>query len=594
MQLSYSVRALQIIAVVGVAGILLWFFAPHNLEVPLETLSTHNVAKGGSHPIDKFIQNAEIERDKLLEKETTTLVAAADAYRRRRGRHPPPLFDQWFRFAQNKKALLVEDFFDPIYDDLGPFWAYPPDKLRWQAGTFGQRISVKDGNTSITTDIERPWMNIWSDFISTIAEHLPDMEIAINVMDEPRIVVPWEDINKYKQIEESKKKLVFKSKVIEDYATQWVSDLHDTDYKPKWIKEGPLWTLVRQGCHPDSPARQLRFTKNVTEILPLPPSHPPFSRSGYVGNWTTAKSLCIRSEFQTLHGTFIEPLSMATTQELFPMFGGSKLSVNNEILLPPAMYWSDFELYSGGPQHGLPWDEKQDKVMWRGAASGGRNKKENWIHFQRHRFVSMLNGTTVSQAENGGEAPNFKIPIRSQYKVEAQKRGLLGEWLSRISDVAFMDLLCFPREKEGCSYVNAYYSKQPQMPMADQYDNKYLPDIDGNSFSGRYRGFLKSTSLPIKATIYNEWHDSRLIPWQHFVPMDNTFADIYGILDYFMGYEGKGGHDDMARLIAENGKAWAERVLRKEDMQIYVYRLLLEYARVCDDQRERLGYIGDL
>ena len=131
--------------------------------------------------------------------------------------------------------------------------------------------------------------------------------------------------------------------------------------------------------------------------------------------------------------------------------------------------------------------------------------------------------------------------------------------------------------------------------MSKQYHYKYLPDIDGNSFSGRYRGFLGSTSLPIKATIYDEWHDSRLVPWKHFVPMDNTFADIYGIMEFFIGNEkvGLAGHDSVAESIAMDGKAWAERVLRREDMQIYVFRLLLEYARLCDDEREVLGWAGD-
>jgi hypothetical protein len=76
--------------------------------------------------------------------------------------------------------------------------------------------------------------------------------------------------------------------------------------------------------------------------------------------------------------------------------------------------------------------------------------------------------------------------------------------------------------------------------------------------------------------------------------MDSTFMDIYGIMEYFLGYKGHGGHDSVARTIALNGKSWSERVLRKEDMQIYTYRLLLEYARICDDRRETLGYVEDL
>lgn len=107
-----------------------------------------------------------------------------------------------------------------------------------------------------------------------------------------------------------------------------------------------------------------------------------------------------------------------------------------------------------------------------------------------------------------------------------------------------------------------------------------------------------STSLPIKATIFREWHDSRLMPWIHFVPMDNRFMDFYGIMEYFLGYKGKNvnvpGHNEQAAKIAAAGQTWANKVLRKEDMQIYVLRLLLEYARLSDDRRNNMGYVGDL
>jgi hypothetical protein len=53
-------------------------------------------------------------------------------------------------------------------------------------------------------------------------------------------------------------------------------------------------------------------------------------------------------------------------------------------------------------------------------------------------------------------------------------------------------------------------------------------------------------------------------------------------------------HEDAARRIAEAGKEWADRVLRKDDMLIYVYRLLLEYARIVDDRKERIGWAEDL
>ena len=243
-------------------------------------------------------------------------------------------------------------------------------------------------------------------------------------------------------------------------------------------------------------------------------------------------------------------------------------------------------------------------AIWRGAATGGRNKIHSWTGFHRHRLASMMNGTQVSRAENWTEIPRtFELPPRS-YGLTGAENGHLGEWITKFCDAGFMDLLCWPAEPDlNCRYTGDLYALTPTLPMAEQFRYKYLPDIDGNSFSGRYRGFLRSNSLPIKATIFKEWHDSRLVAWKHFVPMDNRFVDFYGILEYFLGYPGflrddsdsiVPGHDEAAKRIALAGEEWAKKVLRPEDMQIYVFRLLLEYARVSADRRRRLAYVDDL
>jgi hypothetical protein len=182
-----------------------------------------------------------------------------------------------------------------------------------------------------------------------------------------------------------------------------------------------------------------------------------------------------------------------------------------------------------------------------------------------------------------------------QYDLPARDEGKLGEWVSKWSEIAFTDLMCEPgMEDHTCPYTDHYFELRPGLTMLQQFYNKFLPDIDGNSFSGRYLGFLRSTSMPIKAAIWREWHDSRLVAWKHFVPMDSRFGDYYGIMDYFMGYNGKGGHDQAAEKIATEGKEWAEKVLRREDMQIYTLRLLLEYARLLDDRREHMGWVDDI
>jgi hypothetical protein len=321
----------------------------------------------------------------------------------------------------------------------------------------------------------------------------------------------------------------------------------------------------------------------------------PHSHEGYVSNYTLSTIPCHQSDLRGLNGIFIEPLSIASTKVLFPLFGGSKLAVNNEILLPAPMYWNEEERFTGGGAVGAPWPEKKDGLIWRGVATGGQNRETNWQGFQRHRFVSMSNGTKIVAAENGEDALNFELPSKI-YKLASRTAGRLGQWVKSWANVGFTDLMCSPAmEKGNCNYTGPYFAITKGMPLSEQFDYKYLPDIDGNSFSGRYLGFLRSTSLPIKATVWREWHDSRLVAWKHFVPMDSRFGDFYGIMEYFLGY-GKDApaHDAVAEKIATGGKEWAEKVLRKEDMQIYVLRVLLEYARISDSRRDQMGWVGDL
>lgn len=604
---SLNSRFLQLsLASLFLIGVL-WFLLPgfdlrETIHIPGRPSSSNTPSTPSrprpDHPIDHLIRSADADLAALLAKETTTLHDAAHAYRARRGRQPPPGFDVWFAFAQNSSALIVEDFFDQIYHDLAPFWGVPAKRIREQANGFKFLVQVRQGKATQRTDEGREWMDLWTNLTGSIAPWLPDVDVPINVMDESRMVVPWEEIDGYMAAEREGRKVVEEGLLKDAFQSLEALDKAppgDIDYG--FNGQGPYWRLAVVGCPPGSPARKAYVETDFKKPPPLDTGYPEGSYKGYVQNWTLASSPCDNAHFQGLHGTFVEPISISNTKTFFPLFGGSKLPMNNEILLPPAMYWTTNPFYSGGEEHGGPWGEKKDKLVWRGAASGGRNKEDTWTRFQRHRFVSMVNATSVHFAETGETemTPNFVLPANDTYALAARNTsGGLAGWIKTWSNAAVVHLLCFGYEgfAKWCPYTNPFYTVEKVIPMKEQYSYKYLPDIDGNSFSGRYRGFLGSTSLPIKATIYKEWHDSRLVPWKHFVPMDNTFADIYGLMEYFVGNAEAGveGHDDVAERIAMDGKEWTEKVLRREDMLVYVMRLLLEYARLCDDDRERMGW----
>lgn len=615
------------------------------------------------HPIDGLIRAADQEFKQKIAKRTHTVKDAAAAYRKRRGRHPPPGFDRWFEYARVNDAVIVEDFWDQIYHDMEPFWALDPAVMRKDARQSEMIIQVRDGKA--LTESTWFWAVIWVQMVQSIEHMLPDMDIALNPMDEPRIVVPWEEMQGFIKKAAKTRKMASPKKVVSAFAKlpppgeetdqDVVTPEQDWEEKESMFFRYDLltrlgllltqftehyWLIARRGCPPNSPARTAEV---VTDFSKPPEIASSFSlehmRSGYVANYTLSTIFCHQPDLQALEGIFVEPISTKATRTLFPLFGGSKLAVNNEILLPAPMYWEGDERFTGRGGASTPWASKTPTAVWRGVATGGRNRASNWRAFQRHRFVAMSNGTKLSLAESGAEQPaNFALPDK-RYGLSAQQHAqtgpstsLLGEWTSSWSNIGFTDLMCdpstFPPPSEPdtpnpvtCEYTTPHFAIAEGVPMADQFRHKILPDIDGNSFSGRYLGFLRSTSLPVKATLWREWHDSRLVAWRHFVPMDNRFGDWWGIVEYFLGgvktttsggssssTDGKGGadrvggggggaregRDDMAEKIAMEGREWAERVLRREDMLVYVFRLLLEYARVVDERREVMGWVEDL
>lgn len=615
-------RALILFAAFAVLTSFAWLsFSKPQQPRPVVRLGDYKRPR--KHPIDDLISKAQDTFDSWLVKQSRDVHAAAAIYRLRRGRHPPPGFNAWFEFARGRSAIVVEDFFDQIYHDLRPFWGVPARQIRQRSQQIPDKIKVRNGKV-VTTKSERDWTNNWIDMMEQIQHLLPDVDMPINLMDEPRVIVPWDNITGLIQLEQKALKLLPVDQVLKNLS---MLDVNATKAKPTqldFIREGLYWDTMRIGCGPKTPSWHVPA---ATDFSGPPPVHcsdlapksfatsidcgsaRSMSTEGYVSNWTLAKDPCLQPQLRESHGSFVEPVSQSTSRTLIPYFSGSKTPVNNDILVPAAMYWPDKSKYMSGKYHGNGWEDKATGVMWRGGATGGRNRNETWTRFQRHRFVSLMNNTEVRKAQQDiktHQGPDFILPPYQEYLHAVPDYMNISNWIYHLTNVGFTHLTCFPETGNAtCPYTDPYFAIKKGVSLKDQFHYKYLPDIDGNSFSGRFLTFLRSTSLPIKASIYSEWHDSRLIPWLHFVPMHNSFVDIYGILEYFIGYslgvstDGgqmamQGGHDEQAKKIALAGKAWAEKVLRKDDMLIYMLRLLLEYRRVYDDEREKLGFVGDL
>ncbi|CAG9979760.1 unnamed protein product [Clonostachys byssicola] len=537
---------------------------------------THN------HPIRKLMLDARKRHEETLLKRSTDLNTAARRYRERRGRHPPPGFDRWFQAAMETDAIHVEDYFDRIYKDLAPYWALEPEVLKRRASSWHFVVRVRGGTATMKGDVgDRVlWLELWNTLVEEFAEHLPDVDMPINYMDESRILVPFNNITTLVDKEKKERKMVDVKEVTTEFkGLKEIDETSSETYEPEW--HGPdeqYWDVAVKTCGPNTPAHGVKQVADLSQPSEFPQNYrPSYAYKGFIQNWTAAIDPCLQPHLRQLHGSLIEPVSIRSTEELIPLFGGSKLPMNNEILIPGAMYLTDREFYSGGESHGPTWVRKKTQLVWRGMGSGGRTKPHSWHHFQRHRLIDMLNSTSVSRAEAEGRAMTFELPSHEIYPDYRIKDGQLSEWLKTFADAGF-GLLC---PYDECDWLGTYFKVVKSIPMKKQYQYKFLPDVDGNSFSARFRGFLRSTSVPLKASIYTEWHDDRLVPWLHFIPLDNTLQDLFPALDFFADGDGPG--DMAARFIAESGKDWAEATLRREDMRL-----------VCDENRHNLGFVDDI
>ncbi|KAK5673742.1 hypothetical protein LTR17_027881, partial [Elasticomyces elasticus] len=151
----------------------------------------------------------------------------------------------------------------------------------------------------------------------------------------------------------------------------------------------------------------------------------------------------------------------------------------------------------------ISWQDKDDVMPWRGGTSGGlafEDKPEEWKKMHRQRLVSLTNATTLDDS-------TISVFADSKTGTYAPASFQPSKFAAQYTDIGFMGFIaCLP----NYSFYETIFSLKSIKSFAQTFRSKYLVDVDGHSFSGRWRAFLQSRSLGIKATIFREWHDARL------------------------------------------------------------------------------------
>ncbi|KAJ7366757.1 glycosyl transferase family 90-domain-containing protein [Mycena albidolilacea] len=229
------------------------------------------------------------------------------------------------------------------------------------------------------------------------------------------------------------------------------------------------------------------------------------------------------------------------TTDLWPLLSMTKLSPCFSDILFPGQYFYHASRWSAKlPPTEIPWEDKKSQLYWRGSSNGGHIVGDNYHSFPRFRLVEL-----------GREHPE----------------------LMNVKMTRFAEGHC----KKDCDrdrVIAEYNITGPFSSRKETMEYKYVLDIDGNTFSGRFLNLLKSGSLVFKSTVFEEYFNDWIRPYEHYIPVKPDLSDLVEKVEWAISHEGE------ARRIQETGKLFTQRVMTDEQNNCYFAAVLLEWARL--------------
>ncbi|KAF8546751.1 glycosyltransferase family 90 protein [Imleria badia] len=557
------------------------------------------------------MDDAKVAFTNLLAKQSKTFPEAVDEYKRRYGRDPPLGFDRWWEFAKEHDFKLVDEF-DAIVEDLAPFWALSGEELRRRTFQMGHLPSVdlvriQDGSVSAVT-IEKAYVDKerghrsrgFRELLVNFQDELPNMDFAINSKAEGRVLVPWENLQ-------------FPNLTLQD-SSGGLSTLLE-DFTPDWQGQGSVWDAYRRTCPTGSPARQLYSSYRNPNIPKrdalLGKSQASDYSFTFVETVDDDYDFCENPWARYSQGHFFS--DWRTIPVLAPVFSPAKAKGFADIRIPSHYYQGGHARYTYGydpdtrgvkeiDDMEVPWDQKRDVIFWRGATTGGGSTPAGFTPtYQRHRFLRMAHESATHNVTIAHASPLLPDTFISTTV-------LAKDLNNDIMDVAFVSAVGeYPGGEEELRKMHRFGAS---VPLGNHWSYKYLIDLDGMSYSGRFMALLASDSAAIKSTVYKEFFSDWMQPWLHYIPLSSSYSEIYDIHAYFSGPSAstmdvanvtvrgtadweavKEERDAQLRQIARAGKQWKQTLGRTVDMEVYVYRLCLEYGRLWADDRDAMSFV---
>lgn len=181
------------------------------------------------------------------------------------------------------------------------------------------------------------------------------------------------------------------------------------------------------------------------------------------------------------------------------------------------------------------WSEKKPQAFWRGTGIGG------W------GFDFM---------------PRMKL-----VQVGVQHPDLIDAKMTRLIQNQYIDT---KKRNEIIRYLGK------SIPVSEHLQYKYqlLPDGYVTSFSRAYWQFFSNCVVFKQQSPWSQWFYRALRPFEHYIPYEADASDLVEKVQWAIE------HDDEVQQIARNAQAFAHNNLKYSDLMLYMYLLLLEYAKL--------------
>jgi hypothetical protein len=504
---------------------------------------------GVRHPIEMLHARAEQQFKALLERQSKTPLEAEETYRKRYGRTPPPGFKQWAQYAIAARSPIIDDY-DIIDDAVAPYYSMTPKhfvELMFRASLQTPRDDVHEGALALCEFVDGgfnktptcrgdDWFNdMEATLPGGIGKNIPDMAFVINYLDEPSVLASEAD--EFKMTWENKRGKSLAKEVHQACA----------------LLEGKTLDLGRRAGSP-------------VENFGIP----------FVQDWEDSKNVCKHPEMLNQHGIYVAPGTADILNVRAPILSTGKPYPFADIVIPSPQYMWQKNLIA--PANDIGWKEKKRAVYWAGSTTGSfatNDREKSWRNSHRQRFASRF-------AEP--RHPNLTFGETTYLR----RSNYLKTYEPYTSDQVNADLYhvrltgLIQCEEEACKKQAEYFAGAAHEGPEKAFEYRFNFDIDGNAYTNRFYRLLGSHSVPLKMTLWREWHDERLIPWLHYVPVSVSFDEVPEMVR-FLATTDEG--DRISEKISKAGAEWHDRALAGIHQGIYLYRLLLELAWLQDPAR---------